>query len=149
MDCSGYVAYLYSCYGFNENWMRGAGTYLDMLSGDLREELPMNAIERRAFAHEDLFDLNAYDYPLPEERIAQTPAEPRDSSRLLSWDVGSGMVEHRRFRDILEYLRPGDLLVLNDTRVLPARLLGKRLPGGGAVEVLLLSPLNVIILNLM
>ena len=100
----------------------------------------MNAVERRAFAHEDLFDLNAYDYLLPEGRIAQTPAEPRDSSRLLSWDVGSGTVEHRRFRDILEYLRPGDLLVLNDTRVLPARLLGKRLPGGGAAEVLLLSP---------
>nr|WP_315103002.1 tRNA preQ1(34) S-adenosylmethionine ribosyltransferase-isomerase QueA [uncultured Fretibacterium sp.] len=100
----------------------------------------MSAIERRAFAHEDLFDLSAYDYPLPEERIAQAPAEPRDSSRLLSWSVGSGAVEHRRFRDILDYLRPDDLLVLNDTRVLPARLLGKRLPGGGAAEVLLLSP---------
>jgi len=100
----------------------------------------MSAIEQRAFVHEELFDLNAYDYPLPEERIAQTPAEPRDSSRLLSWSVGSGTVEHRRFRDILEYLRPDDLLVLNDTRVLPARLLGKRLPGGGAAEVLLLSP---------
>ena len=83
----------------------------------------MNAIERRAFAHEDIFDLNAYDYPLPEERIAQAPAEPRDTSRLLSWSVGSEAVEHRRFRDILGYLRPDDLLVLNDTRVLPARLL--------------------------
>lgn len=100
----------------------------------------MSVSAQRPITHEDLFDLNAYDYPLPEDRIAQAPAEPRDSSRLLVWSVGSGKVEHRRFHDILEYLRPDDLLVLNDTRVLPARLLGKRVPGGGAAEVLLLSP---------
>ena len=99
----------------------------------------MNVLTQRAIAHEDLFDLNAYDYPLPEDRIAQTPSAPRDSSRLLAWSVGSGRVEHRRFRDILEYLRPNDLLVLNDTRVLPARLMGRR-AGGGAAEILLLSP---------
>ena len=100
----------------------------------------MSSSVQRALVHEDLFDLNAYDYPLPEDRIAQMPAEPRDSSRLLDWRVGDGRVEHRRFRDILEFLRPNDLLVLNDTRVLPARLLGRRLPGRGGVELLLLSP---------
>lgn len=100
----------------------------------------MSAPTQRRFEPEDLFDLNAYDYHLPEGRIAQAPSEPRDASRLLAWSVGSGRVEHRRFRDILEYLRPDDLLVLNDTRVLPARLLGNREPGGGAAEVLILSP---------
>lgn len=100
----------------------------------------MNIPEPRFFSHADLFDLSAYDYVLPEERIAQAPSEPRDASRLLVWSVGGGTVEHRRFRDLLEYLSPNDLLVLNDTRVLPARLLGRRMPGGGAAEVLLLSP---------
>ena len=100
----------------------------------------MTVLDWPSFVHEDIFDLDAYDYDLPEDRIAQAPAEPRDASRLLVWSVGGGRIEHRRFRDLLEYLRPEDLLVLNDTRVLPARLLGRREPGGGAAEVLLLTP---------
>ena len=96
----------------------------------------------RVVSQDTLFDLNSYDYPLPEDRIAQMPAEPRDSSRLLVWSVGSGDVQHRHFRDIVDYLRPEDLLVLNDTRVLPARLLGTRVPGGGRAEVFLLRPVS-------
>ncbi len=80
-------------------------------------------------------------YDLPEELIAQTPLEQRDSSRLMVLDRGSGEVTHRRFYDIIDYLRPGDCLVMNDSRVLPARLLGHR-PTGGAVEVLLLRDLG-------
>lgn len=78
-------------------------------------------------------------YELPQELIAQTPLQQRDSSRLLVLDRETGDLEHRRFYDILDYLRPGDCLVMNNSRVLPARLLGKRLPGGGAAEVLLLQ----------
>ena len=80
-------------------------------------------------------------YDLPEELIAQTPLQQRDSSRLLVLDRVSGQIAHRHFYDILEYLNPGDCLVLNDSRVLPARLLGHR-PTGGAVEVLLLRDLG-------
>lgn len=80
-------------------------------------------------------------YDLPEELIAQTPLEKRDSSRLLVLNRSSGKVEHKHFYDILDYLRPGDCLVMNDSRVLPARLLGHR-PTGGAVEVLLLRDLG-------
>ena len=80
-------------------------------------------------------------YDLPEELIAQTPLQQRDGSRLLHLDRQSGAVEHRHFYDILEYLKPGDCLVMNDSRVLPARLLGHR-PTGGAVEVLLLRDLG-------
>ncbi len=80
-------------------------------------------------------------YDLPEELIAQTPLEQRDSSRLLVLDRESGAVSHRHFFDILEYLQPGDCLVMNNSRVLPARLLGHR-PTGGAVEVLLLRDLG-------
>ena len=76
-------------------------------------------------------------YDLPPELIAQTPLKQRDSSRLLVLDRETGAVEHRHFHDILDYLHPGDCLVLNDSRVLPARLLGRRATGG-AVEVLLL-----------
>ena len=64
-----------------------------------------------------------FDYVLPEELIAQTPMEPRDASRLLVYHRGSGEIEHRIFRDIIEYLRPEDVLVINHTRVIPARLL--------------------------
>lgn len=76
-------------------------------------------------------------YDLPPELIAQTPLERRDSSRLLVMRRADGSLEHRHFHDILDYLAPGDCLVLNNSRVLPARLLGRR-ASGGAVEVLLL-----------
>ena len=79
-----------------------------------------------------------YFYELPEELIAQTPAEPRDSSRLLVYDRATGKTEHRIFRDIKEYLRPGDVLVVNNTKVLPARMYA-RTPNGAQVEVLLLK----------
>ena len=80
-------------------------------------------------------------YDLPEELIAQTPLEKRDSSRLMMLDRYSGMIEHKRFFDILDALKPGDCLVMNDSRVLPARLLGHR-PTGGSVEILLLRDLG-------
>ena len=80
-------------------------------------------------------------YDLPEELIAQTPLQQRDSSRLLHLDRETGKVSHRHFYDIIDYLQPGDCLVMNDSRVLPARLLGHR-PTGGAVEVLLLRDLG-------
>ena len=77
-------------------------------------------------------------YDLPEELIAQTPLEHRDESRLMLLDRVTGEIEHRHFYDVVDLLQPGDCLVLNNSRVLPARLLGKREPTGGAVEVLLL-----------
>ena len=80
-------------------------------------------------------------YELPEELIAQTPLEQRDASRLLVLDRVSGEINHRLFYDVIDYLKPGDCLVMNDSRVLPARLLGHR-PTGGAVEVLLLRDLG-------
>lgn len=76
-------------------------------------------------------------FDLPEELIAQTPLEERSASRLLVVDRAKDQAEHRRFSDILSFLNPGDCLVLNDSRVLPARLIGAR-PGGGVTEVLLL-----------
>ncbi len=80
-------------------------------------------------------------FDLPEELIAQTPLERRDSSRMLHLDKVTGEIEHRHFYNLPEYLRPGDCLVLNDTRVLPARLLGARKTGGG-VELVLLRDLG-------
>ena len=79
-----------------------------------------------------------FDYNLPPELIAQTPAERRDASRLLCLDKTTGEFSHHHFYDLPDFLRPGDCLILNNSRVLPARLLGNRLPGGGACEVLLL-----------
>lgn len=79
-----------------------------------------------------------FDYFLPQELIAQVPVEPRDSSRMLVLHWATGQREHRVFRDILAYLRPGDVLVRNDSRVIPARLLGQRAGTGGNVEALLL-----------
>ncbi len=78
-----------------------------------------------------------FDYHLPLERVAQTPAAPRDSSRLLVLHRDTERIEHRCFRDILEYLRPGDLLVANKSRVIPARLHGRKRDTGGHVEILL------------
>jgi len=79
-----------------------------------------------------------FNYELPPELIAQTPIPQRDASRLLVLNKNTGAWQHRHFYDLPEYLRPGDCLILNNSRVLPARLLGHRLPGGGACEVLLL-----------
>src|SRR5215208_6915506 len=78
-----------------------------------------------------------FEYNLPESSIAQTPVEPRDSSRLLVLHRDTGEVEHRIFRDMGDYLRAGDLLVLNQTRVIPARIYARK-DTGGRVELLLL-----------
>src|SRR5690349_871469 len=83
--------------------------------------------------------MSDFDYDLPQELIAQTPIEPRDASRLLVLNRASRFLKHRQFRDIGDYLRPGDLLIANQSRVLPARLLGHRAETGGTVEVLLLA----------
>ncbi len=82
-----------------------------------------------------------FDYPLPPELIAQTPAEPRDQSRLLVLRRSDGSTEHRRFSEIVDFLRASDVLVLNDTRVIPARLQGRK-SSGGRVEILLLRRLE-------
>ena len=79
-----------------------------------------------------------FDYELPPELIAQTPIERRDASRLLCLDKRTGAFSHHHFYELPDFLQSGDCLILNDSRVLPARLLGQRLPGGGACEVLLL-----------
>jgi S-adenosylmethionine:tRNA ribosyltransferase-isomerase len=79
-----------------------------------------------------------FDYQLPAEYIAQTPIEPRDRSRLMVLDRESGAVRHAVFQEIGEFLQPGDLLVMNETRVIPARLFATKIPGGGKVELLLL-----------
>jgi S-adenosylmethionine:tRNA ribosyltransferase-isomerase len=78
-------------------------------------------------------------YDLPKELIAQTPVEPRDSSRLLLLNKKTGEIEHKHFRDIIDYLNPNDCLVLNDSRVLPARLFGIKEDTGAKVEFLLLN----------
>ena len=82
-----------------------------------------------------------FDFYLPEELIAQTPLEKRDTSRLLHLDKQTGEIEHKHFYDIKQYLHEGDCLVLNDSRVLPARLIGAR-PTGGTVEIVLLKDLG-------
>ena len=84
-------------------------------------------------------NISDFDYNLPEELIAQEPVEPRDASRLMVLHRDDGRIEHRHFRDIIEYLRPGDVLVVNESRVIPARLHGRKADTGGRVEVLLLS----------
>ncbi len=80
-----------------------------------------------------------FDYELPEELIAQTPLEKRDASRLLVLDKETGRIEHQHFRDILDYLKEGDTLVLNDTKVLPARLIGEKEETKAVIEILLLK----------
>lgn len=83
-----------------------------------------------------------FDYHLPPEMIAQHPVEPRDASRLLVLHRDTGEIEHRHFRDLGDYLQPGDILVANDSRVIPARLYGFKSDTGGRVEILLLERLD-------
>jgi S-adenosylmethionine:tRNA ribosyltransferase-isomerase len=85
-----------------------------------------------------MLTIHDFDYELPEALIAQTPVEPRDSSRLLVLDRQSGDMRHQIFSQIVDHIQPGDLLIANDTKVMPARLLGKRADTGGRVEVFLL-----------
>ena len=89
--------------------------------------------------------MNTHDfyYDLPEELIAQTPLENRSDSRLMLLDKKTGEIEHRHFYEIPTLLRPGDRLVLNDTKVLPARLIGHRIDSGTEVELLLLKRLTL------
>ncbi|MBI3941644.1 MAG: tRNA preQ1(34) S-adenosylmethionine ribosyltransferase-isomerase QueA [Chloroflexi bacterium] len=87
------------------------------------------------------YNTGDFDYELPPAHIAQEPVEPRDASRLMVIHRDSGLIEHRIFREIGAYLRPGDLLVANDSRVIPARLYGNKEKTGGRVEILLLEPL--------
>jgi len=83
-----------------------------------------------------------FDYFLPPELIGQTPVEPRDQSRLMVLNRSDGSIEHRRFFDIVDYCKDGDVLVFNDSRVIPARLIGRRVDSGGRVEILLLRRLE-------
>lgn len=92
--------------------------------------------------NKDLLNTKSYYYNLPEELIAQVPAEPRDSSRLLVFHKDTNEIEHKIFRDVIDYLHEGDVLVVNNTRVLPARLYGKK-ESGAKIEVLLLKRLDL------
>ena len=90
------------------------------------------------FARNDVKTIE-FDYDLPPDLVAQTPIEPRDASRLLVVSRADGHLTHRTFRDVVEYLGAGDLLVFNDTRVIPARLTARKIPTGGKVELLLVA----------
>ncbi len=90
----------------------------------------------------DLLSKKSYYYNLPEELIAQTPIEPRDSSRLLVYDRKTGQIEHKIFHDIIDYLNAGDVLVVNNTRVLPARIYGYK-DTGAKIEILLQKRLDL------
>ena len=83
-----------------------------------------------------------FDYELPQELIAQTPLEKRDESRLLVLDKETGEIEHKMFYDIIDYLNPGDALVINDTKVIPARIIGEKIDTGAVIELLLLKDLG-------
>ncbi len=102
----------------------GPGMIIAQQTALVKPSTEQNMI-RNALPPTDL-TLADFRYDLPPERIAQTPAEPRDSSRLMVLDRKTGELEHRVFRDIVEYLDPGDTLVINDTRVIPARIIGYR-----------------------
>lgn len=88
----------------------------------------------------NVYDLNEYNYDLPENLIAQTPADKRDESRLLTLNYKTGELEDKHFYDIIDYLHKGDVIVRNNTKVIPARLIGVKRPTGARIEVLLLSP---------
>ena len=86
--------------------------------------------------------LEDFDYYLPEELIAQTPLKVRDSSKLLVLDKDTGAISHKHFTDIIDYFNPGDTLVVNDTKVIPARLIGEKIDTGAVIEILLLKNLE-------
>ena len=87
-------------------------------------------------------DIESFDYHLPESLIAQTPLKNRDESRLLVLGRKTGDIEHKYFKNVIDYLQAGDTLVLNDTRVMPARLFGLKEETGAKVEMLMLTQLE-------
>ena len=91
----------------------------------------------------DILNKKTYYYDLPEELIAQTPVEPRDSSRMLVYHKDKNLIEHKIFRDIIDYFNKGDVLVVNNTKVIPARLFGKKAETGANIEVFLLKRHNL------
>ena len=91
----------------------------------------------------DIYNRKTYYYDLPEELIAQTPIEPRDMSRLLVYHKDTNQIEHKIFKDVIDYLKPGDVLVINNTKVIPARLIGKKVETNAKIEVLLLKRHNL------
>lgn len=91
----------------------------------------------------DIYNKKTYYYDLPEELIAQHPMEPRDMSRLLVYHKDTNQIEHKIFKDIIDYLKPGDVLVINNTKVIPARLFGKKAETNAKIEVLLLKRHNL------
>jgi S-adenosylmethionine:tRNA ribosyltransferase-isomerase len=86
--------------------------------------------------------VSEFDYELPEELIAQDPIFPRDNSRLMVIDKKNKSIVHKKFYNLIEFLRSGDVLVLNDTKVIPARLFGKKKDTGAIIEIILLKRLN-------
>ena len=86
-----------------------------------------------------MMKLSDFNYNLPEELIAQDPLEKRDNSRLMVLHRETGEIEHKHFYDVIDYLNPGDCLVVNNTRVIPARLMGVKEETGASIEVLLLK----------
>lgn len=84
-------------------------------------------------------NLHDFYYDLPQELIAQDPLSDRSSSRLMVLDKKTGEIQHKIFKDVIDYLNPGDCLVINDTKVIPARLIGEKVGTGAAIEVLLLT----------
>lgn len=91
---------------------------------------------------DSLMDVDLFDFDLPENLIAQSPLQQRTASRLLALDKRDGTIQHRHFEQLVDYLRPGDVLVLNDTKVIPARLFGRKAHTGAKAEVLLLRQLE-------
>ena len=90
----------------------------------------------------EFMDISEFDYELPEELIAQTPLEKRDSSKLLILNKNNGEIIHEHFMNIIDYLHKGDVLVLNDTKVIPARLIGSKEETNASIELLLLKDLG-------
>lgn len=117
-----------------------AAESLPLQTDSLCATVPVGRGHGDTFTGFDAMRTADFDYDLPPELIAQEPARPRDTSRLLVLHRGRGEIEHRRFRDLLGFLRDDDVVVLNDTKVIRARLHGRRQPGDGKAEVLLLSP---------
>lgn len=91
----------------------------------------------------DIYNKKTYFYDLPEEQIAQTPIEPRDHSKMLVYDRTSKQITHKHFYDVINYLNKGDVLVINNTKVIPARLIGSKKETGAKIEVLLLKKLDL------